>query len=101
MMKGRNLINAVGIPAWLFLIWKGGLFYSIFIFICTVIALGEFYRLTEHKGSRPLRWMGMASTVFIADYYYVQPSITAHELLGGMIFIIPPRSSCAVIEGCT
>ena len=49
MMKGRNLINAVGIPAWLFLIWKGGLFYSIFILICTVIALGEFYRLMEQK----------------------------------------------------
>ena len=88
MMKGRNLINAVGIPAWLFLIWKGGLFYSIFILVCTVIALGEFYRLMERKGARPLRWMGMASTVFIADYYYVQPSITAHEFLGGMIFII-------------
>ena len=88
MMKGRNLINATGIPAWLFLIWKGGLFYSIFILICTVIALGEFYRLMEEKGARPLRWMGMASTVFIADYYYVQPLITAHELLGGVIFII-------------
>ena len=88
MMKGRNLINAIGIPAWLFLIWKGGLFYSIFILICTVIALGEFYRLMEQRGARPLRWMGMASTVFIADYYYVQPLITAHELLGGVIFII-------------
>ncbi len=88
MMKGRNLVNAIGIPAWLFLIWKGGLYYSIFILICSVIALGEFYRLMENKGARPLRWVGMASTVFIADYYYVQPLITAHELLGGVILII-------------
>lgn len=88
MMKGRNLINAIGIPVWLFLIWKGGLFYSIFIFICSVIALGEFYGLMENKGVRPLRLVGMASTVFIADFYYVQPPITAHELLGGVILII-------------
>ena len=88
MMKGRNLVNAIGIPAWLFLIWKGGLYYSIFILICSVIALGEFYRLMENKGARPLRWVGMASTVFSADYYYVQPLITAHELLGGVILII-------------
>jgi phosphatidate cytidylyltransferase len=56
--------------------------------MCTVIALGEFYRLMEKKGAQPLRWMGMASTVFIADYYYVQPLITAHQLLGGVIMII-------------
>ena len=88
MMKGRNLINAIGMPAWLFLIWKGDLYYSIFILICMVIALGEFYRLMENKGALPLRWVGMASTVFIADYYYVQPLITSHELLGGIILII-------------
>ena len=88
MMKGRNLINAIGIPAWLFLIWKGDLYYSIFILICMVIALGEFYRLMENKGARPLRWVGMTSTVFIADYYYVQPLITSHELLGGIILMI-------------
>jgi phosphatidate cytidylyltransferase len=88
MMKGRNLINAIGIPLWLFLIWKGGLSYSIFILISSVIALGEFYRMMEKKGAQPLRWMGMASTVFIADYYYVQPVITSHELLGGVILII-------------
>ena len=63
MMKGRNLINAIGIPLWLFLIWKGGLSYSIFILISSVIALGEFYRMMEKKGAQPLRWMGMASTI--------------------------------------
>ncbi|MDP6170213.1 MAG: phosphatidate cytidylyltransferase [Candidatus Marinimicrobia bacterium] len=88
MMKGRNTINAIGVPLWIFLIWKGGLYYSIFMLMCTVIALGEFYRLMEKKGAQPLRWMGMASTVFIADYYYVQPLITAHQLLGGVIMII-------------
>ena len=88
MMKGRNLVVLIGIPSWLFLIWKGDLYYSIFILICMALALGEFYSLMEEKGAKPLRWMGMAATVFIADYYYVQPAITPHEMLGGIILII-------------
>ena len=88
MFKDRNLINAIGIPAWIFLIIKGGIFYSIIILICMVIALGEFYNLQEKKGAQPLRWMGMASSVFIADYYYMQPSVTSHELLGAIILVI-------------
>lgn len=85
MFKGRNLVNAIGIPGWLFLIWKGELFYSIFILIVLALALGEFYSITEKKGAKPHRWMGMVATVFIADYYYVQPVLTAHELLGTII----------------
>lgn len=88
MMKGRNLINAIGIPLLILIILKGGMFYSLFILICSVVALGEFYTIMENKGAKPLRWMGMASTVFIADYYYVQPLTSAHELLGGAILII-------------
>jgi len=88
MMKGRNLINAVGIPLLLLIIIQGGIYYSIFILIASVVALGEFYTIMENKGAKPLRWMGMASTVFIADYYYVQPLTSAHDILGGVILII-------------
>ena len=88
MMQNRNLINAIGIPVWLFLIWKGDLYYSFFILVFSVISLGEFYSIMEKKEVKPLRWLGMASTVFIADYYYVQPSLTSHAMIGGMILII-------------
>jgi len=88
MMKGRNLVNALGIPSWLFLIWKGGLYYSVFILICIAFALGEFYSILEKKGVKPLRWMGMCSAVFIADFYYVQPELTPHHVFGGVIFIV-------------
>ena len=88
MMKGRNLINALGIPGWLFLIWKGELYYTIFILICCVLALGEFYSIMEKKGAKPLRWFGMGATVFIADYYHVQPIATGHQMLGGIILIV-------------
>ena len=88
MFKGRILINALGIPGWLFLIWKGDLYYSVFILVCIAFALGEFYSIMEKKGAKPLRWMGMCTSVFIADYYFVQPEITSHQFLGGIIVIV-------------
>ena len=87
MIKGRILIYILGIPAWLFLIWKGELYHTMFILICIVLALGEFYSITEKKGSQPLRWIGMVSSVFIADYYYRRPDIMLHEMQDGVIAI--------------
>lgn len=88
IMKERNLVNAIGIPLWLFLIYQGDIYYSIFMLICIELALSEFYTLTEKKGIQPLRLLGMSASVFIADYYYVQPEITGHQILGGTILII-------------
>ena len=94
LIKDRILIYALGIPAWLFLIWKGEIYFTVFILICTVLALGEFYSITEKNGAQPLRWMGMVSSVFIADYYSRRPDIILHEMqdgviaIGGMILII-------------
>ena len=70
LMDGRKLVNALGIPGWLFLIWKGEIFYAAFILVVVVLALGEFYNLTMKKGAKPLRWVGMVSSVFIIDYYF-------------------------------
>ncbi|MBT4578824.1 MAG: phosphatidate cytidylyltransferase [Candidatus Marinimicrobia bacterium] len=88
MFKGRNLINALGIPGWLFLIWKGDIYYSFFILTCIVFALGEFYNMMEKKGTKPLRWVGMCSAAFIADFYYSQPIITGHQMVGCVILIV-------------
>lgn len=88
IFKGRNLINALGIPGWLFLIWKGDIYYSFFILTCIVFALGEFYDMMQKKGTKPLRWMGMCSAAFIADFYYSQPIITGHQMVGCLILIV-------------
>ena len=88
LMDGRKLVNVLGIPGWLFLIWKGEIFYAIFILVVVVLGLGEFYNLTMKKGARPLRWVGMVSSVFIIDYYYVQPSLTSHQIFGCILLVI-------------
>ena len=88
LMNGRKLVNAVGIPGWLFLIWKGEIFYAAFILIVVVLGLGEFYNLTMKKGAKPLRWVGMVCSVFIIDYYYVQPSLSSHQIIGCILLTI-------------
>ena len=88
LMDGRKLVNALGIPGWLFLIWKGEIFYAAFILVVVVLGLGEFYNLTMKKGAKPLRWVGMVSSVFIIDYYYVQPSLTSHQIFGCILLVI-------------
>ena len=88
LLSGRNLVNAIGVPGWLFLIWKGDIFYAAFILIVVVLALGEFYNLSIKKGAKPLRWIGMVCSVFIVDYFYIQPSISSHQIIGCIIFTI-------------
>jgi len=87
IMKGRNIVNLIGIPGWLLMIWLGGLYYSIFILLSMSLALGEYYSMAEKKGAKPLRWMGIVSSVFIVDYFYVQPELTSHDLIGVLILI--------------
>ena len=51
------------------------------------------------KGAKPLRWLGMGSAVFIADYYYVQPILTTHQMLGIIIFIVLVTSFLELFSG--
>ncbi len=88
MFKGRNLINALGIPGWLYLLWKGDLYYRLLILVCISLVFGEFYTIMEKKGAKPLRWMGMCTSVFIADYYFFQQEISSNQYLGGIIEIV-------------
>ena len=69
MMKDRNLINLFGIPAWLLLIWMGGLYYAIFILVAMVIALGEYYYMMEKKGIKPLRHGGQRAKIRLVTMY--------------------------------
>jgi hypothetical protein len=61
LLSGRNLVNAIGVPSWLFLIWKGDIFYATFILIVVVLALGEFYNLSIKKRFKTLKmdWYGL------------------------------------------
>tara|TARA_B100002051_G_C16716105_1_gene629538 strand:+ start:834 stop:1649 length:816 start_codon:yes stop_codon:yes gene_type:complete len=88
MMKGRNLIVLLGIPTWLYLIQLGGYYYTFFILSIMIIGLQEFYELAEKKNLTPLRFIGFASAVFLADYFHVQPALSGFQLIQLIIFFV-------------
>ena len=88
MMKGRNLVNALGIPGWLLLIWVGGVYYSAFILITMLIAIGEFYTMAEKKGAKPILGLGLISSILISYYFHTQPIISPNQIIAFIIFLI-------------
>ena len=50
---GRTLVNALGIPAILFLIFLGGLPFTAFVMVVSVIAIREFYLLGAKQQIQP------------------------------------------------
>ncbi len=88
MMKGRNLIVLVGVPGWLCMIHLGGYYYTFFILSIMIIGLQEFYELSEKKNLIPLRFIGFASAVFLADYFHVQPELSGFQLIKLIIFFV-------------
>jgi len=71
--KGRKLINILGIPGILLMIWLGGVYFSIFITVVVVLALKEFYNLYNSKGIYASLSMGLVGSVFFIWFYHFEP----------------------------
>jgi len=80
----RLSVAIVGIPLLLFLIFKGGIYFFVFVVIAGLIGQWEMYQLIRQKGSRPQVRMGLFSGVLIfsAVQFETQNWIFAVLLLG-------------------
>ena len=84
LSTNRTLINVIGIPAILYLLWRGGLGFALFIFLVMIIGLDEFYRMNTNERQSPVKITGYIFTVLMAAYYFWLPAIT---LLQGLSFL--------------
>ena len=84
LSTNRTLINVIGIPAILYLLWRGGLGFALFIFLVMIIGLDEFYRMNTNERQSPVKLTGYIFTVFMSAYYFWLPAIT---LLQGLSFL--------------
>lgn len=76
------LVNVVGIPALLWIIWNGGLIFTIFITIVALLALWEFYHLAAiHDFGQPQTWTGYVLTLGIMAIYGFYPELQGVTLL--------------------
>ena len=67
----RVAVAVVGIPALLAAAYRGGLVFFAVIAVIGVLALREFYAMTEAKGASPQRGIGIAGTlcIFLAFFH--------------------------------
>ena len=76
LSTNRALINVIGIPAILYLLWRGGLGFALFIFLVMIIGLDEFYRMNTNERQTPVKLTGYIFTGLMAAYYFWLPAIT-------------------------
>lgn len=86
--KGRKLINALGIPGILLMIWLGGFYFSIFITVVVVLALKEFYSLYRSKGIYASLTMGLVGSVFFVWFYHFEPYLNMLEVIQLVIVFV-------------
>ncbi len=79
--KGRTLINALGIPGLLFIIWLGGIFFTILMSVVIVLALKEFYGIYKEKGINASLPLGLVGASFFIWYYHTEPYINMFTFL--------------------
>ena len=84
LSTNRTIINVIGIPAILYLLWRGGLGFALFIFLVMIIGLDEFYRMNTNERQSPVKLTGYIFTVLMSAYYFWLPAIT---LLQGLSFL--------------
>jgi len=76
------LVIVVGIPALLWIIWNGGLIFTIFITLVSLLALWEFYQLAiRHDFGRPQIGTGFGLTLGIMAIYGFYPDLQGVTLL--------------------
>ena len=91
LSTNRTMINVIGIPAILYLLWQGGPVFALFIFLVMIIGLDEFYRMNTNVRQTPVKLIGYIFTGFMAAYYFWLPAITLLQglsLLACFIIIV-------------
>ena len=76
LSTNRTLINVIGIPAILYLLWQGGPTFASFIFLVMMIGLDEFYRMNTTGLQTPVKPTGYIFTGLMEAYYFWLPAIT-------------------------
>lgn len=72
-LKGRTMVNALGIPGILFMIWLGGIYFTLFMTVVIVMALRELYTMYQEKGIFAALPFGLAGSVFFIWFYHTDP----------------------------
>lgn len=96
----RILTALVAIPIILLICMQGGIFFFLFVAAASGIALWEFYRLSGHKGAKPLLSLGLITGFFInLSFFHVklQTFVTGILIDYGLTIPFPSQSQLFLI----
>ncbi len=82
------LVNVLGIPGGLFVLYIGQIYFALFMTVVMLLALNEFYQMHQSKEIAVQRWLGGVATLGIAWYYYVMPEGTTANLVTLVITVM-------------
>ena len=87
--SNRTVVNIIGIPGILSLIWIGGPLFGVFISIVILLASREFLVITCDNNQGYLKWLTYIGGLGFCYFYYFLPDWNAlHILLFSTLFII-------------
>ncbi|MFH1850868.1 MAG: phosphatidate cytidylyltransferase [Candidatus Neomarinimicrobiota bacterium] len=84
----RLLVNVLGIPGILLLLWLGGIYFACFIGLVVLIALWEFYNINGKKAVRPQVWVGLLAALPVVAMYFTGIPTSAALISGIIVFVL-------------
>lgn len=81
LKKDRTLVNVLGIPGLLFIIWLGGIYFTMFMSVVIFLALKEFYDIYKEKGIYASFPLGLVGAAFFIWFYHTEPYINMLSFL--------------------
>jgi phosphatidate cytidylyltransferase len=77
----RIAAATIFLPCFFIIAHRGGIYYLILIDLIIVVGLFEFYKMTETKGLRPYKWIGILSGGALPWYLFFRQGMYANVLL--------------------
>ena len=84
-LSSRMLVNTLGIPGILLMIWLGGLWFTMFTTVVMLLAIREFYQINSTQGSAPMLWLGWIVTLGIGMMYYNPGALADNYMVGAIV----------------
>jgi len=76
-LRARLVVSGIGIPALLFVLFKGGWVLGVPLALIAALGAGEVYRFAECRGTRPFSWIGMPVAAALVALAVVRPEFLA------------------------
>ncbi|MFQ6605213.1 MAG: phosphatidate cytidylyltransferase [Fidelibacterota bacterium] len=89
------LVNVLGIPGGLYLLYVGKIYFAVFMTIIMLLALNEFYNIHQKDDLSIQHWLGWGATLGIAWYYFLLPQGSLAFL---MVLMVTAILTALIIE---